>query len=421
MRGRWDRGGQVARRAWPAGAGPGRVPIALQRVAVRDVTRERDPAVDPTMVMVTAAAVVADPEVDMVVEVIGGIEPARWLVLEASGRQERGHGEQGAAGRARRGAVRRGRRGRGRPLVRGGGRRGDPDRAPAQGVAGRGPGPAGPGDRQRHHQLHALARWTRPAPATPRRWPRRPSSGYAEPDPSADVEGFDAAAKRAILAAGLPHPGPRRRRVPRGDHRRHRRRHPAAPAMGYTVKLLAIAEELDGERSSCARPPGDDPAQPPAGRRRASAYNAVFVEAEAAGQLMFYGRGAGGAPDRQRRARRPGRGGPQPALGSRAPAESAYADRRRSARWARSATQYHVALDVADRPACSPRWPGCSPSTACRSDGAAAGHGDGRHARDRHAPRPGARPRGDRRRSCAGCRCRGPVDPRDAGRGRGAR
>ena len=44
------------------------------------------------------------------------------------------------------------------------------------------------------------------------------------------------------------------------------------------------------------------------------AFNAVFVEAEAAGQLMFYGRGAGGAPDRQRGARRPGRGGPQPAL-----------------------------------------------------------------------------------------------------------
>ena len=59
------------------------VPIALQRVAVRDVTRKRDPAVDPTMVSGDAAAVVADPEVDVVVEVMGGIEPARSLILEA--------------------------------------------------------------------------------------------------------------------------------------------------------------------------------------------------------------------------------------------------------------------------------------------------------------------------------------------------
>jgi Homoserine dehydrogenase, NAD binding domain len=57
--------------------------IALQRVAVRDVTRKRDPAVDPTMVSGDAAAVVADPEVDVVVEVMGGIEPARSLILEA--------------------------------------------------------------------------------------------------------------------------------------------------------------------------------------------------------------------------------------------------------------------------------------------------------------------------------------------------
>ena len=59
------------------------VSIALQWVAVRDVTRKRDPAVDPTMVSGDAAAVVADPEVDVVVEVMGGIEPARSLILEA--------------------------------------------------------------------------------------------------------------------------------------------------------------------------------------------------------------------------------------------------------------------------------------------------------------------------------------------------
>src|SRR5918995_1740160 len=59
------------------------VEVALQRVAVRDVSRKRDPTVDPTRISGDAAGVVADPEVDVVVEVMGGIEPARSLILEA--------------------------------------------------------------------------------------------------------------------------------------------------------------------------------------------------------------------------------------------------------------------------------------------------------------------------------------------------
>ena len=57
--------------------------IVLQRVAVRDLRKPRDEAVDPALLTDDAAAVVTDPEVDIVVEAMGGIEPARTLMLEA--------------------------------------------------------------------------------------------------------------------------------------------------------------------------------------------------------------------------------------------------------------------------------------------------------------------------------------------------
>ena len=88
--------------------------------------------------------------------------------------------------------------------------------------------------------------------------------GYAEADPTADVEGFDAAAKAAILASpGLPHPGDRRRRPPRGHHRgdrRRRRRRPARWAAWSSCWRSAELRRADGETRSRARAPGDDPA-----------------------------------------------------------------------------------------------------------------------------------------------------------------
>ena len=124
--------------------------------------------------------------------------------------------------------------------------------------------------------------------------------GYAEADPTADVDGFDAAAKAAILAvAGLPHPGHRRRRATaRASPRSPRPTSPRAAEIGCTVKLLAICERVRqrGRRfGGRSRAPRDDPDDPPAGAV-GGAFNAVFVEAEAAGQLMFYGQGAGGEP-----------------------------------------------------------------------------------------------------------------------------
>ena len=70
------------------------------------------------------------------------------------------------------------------------------------------------------------------------------------------------------------------------------------PRLGYVIKLLAVAEELDGRRRSARRgagPPGDGAAEHPLASVRDS-FNAVFIEGEAVGELMFYGRGAGGGP-----------------------------------------------------------------------------------------------------------------------------
>ena len=121
--------------------------------------------------------------------------------------------------------------------------------------------------------------------------------GYAEADPTADVEGFDAAAKAAILASLAFHTP-----VTAADvHREGITEVTAADiasarALGRVVKLLAICERCADERGISVRV---HPAMIPRSHPLAAvseAYNAVFVEAESAGRLMFYGAGAGGTP-----------------------------------------------------------------------------------------------------------------------------
>jgi homoserine dehydrogenase len=293
------------------------VPIALQRVAVRDVTRKRDPAVDPTMISGDAAAVVADPEVDVVVEVMGGIEPARSLILEA---------------------IR-----LGKPVVTANkellATHGSElfDAADAAGV-----------DLKFEAAVGGAIPIVAPLKESLAGDRVRRVLGYAEPDPSADVEGFDAAAKCAILASLAFNT-----RVVAGDVYREGITDvtaadiAAARRMGYTVKLLAIAEEIDGEVSARVHPAMVPDAHPLAGVTEA--YNAVFVEGDAVGRLMFYGRGAGGRPtgsavlgDLVAVARARGQG----ARG--VGCTCVYSRRVRG--MDDVDTQYYVALDVADRP-----------------------------------------------------------------------
>jgi homoserine dehydrogenase len=173
--------------------------------------------------------------------------------------------------------------------------------------------------------------------------------GYAEADPTADVEGFDAAAKAAILAGIAFHT-----RVTAADVFREGLTEvtaadiASAKAMGCVVKLLAICERsADGVSVTARVHPAMIPLTHPLASVR-GAYNAVFVEADAAGQLMFYGPGAGGSPTasavlgdlvavcRNKLA------------GSTGPGESAYA-RLTVSPMDDVVTRYHVSLDVADK------------------------------------------------------------------------
>jgi homoserine dehydrogenase len=122
--------------------------------------------------------------------------------------------------------------------------------------------------------------------------------GYAEADPTADIEGYDAAQKTAILASLAFHTTVPLEAVYReGITRVTSDEVDAARKAGYVVKLLAICERLtdsDGVEGVSARVyPALIPREHPLAAVR-GAKNAVFIEAEAAGDLMFYGAGAGG-------------------------------------------------------------------------------------------------------------------------------
>lgn len=178
--------------------------------------------------------------------------------------------------------------------------------------------------------------------------------GYAEADPTADVEGFDAAAKAAILASLAFHTRVSSQDVYReGITEVSAADVQAAKEMDCVVKLLAICERTVDETGcdlgvSVRVYPAMIPRSHPLGSVR-DAYNAVFVEATAAGQLMFYGKGAGGDPtasavlgDVVAVARHRVGGG-------RGPGESAYADLP-LLDIGQALTRYHISLDVADRP-----------------------------------------------------------------------
>ncbi|WP_296602085.1 homoserine dehydrogenase [Nocardioides sp.] len=326
-------------------------PVELAGVAVRRLDAPREVEVPPGLLTTDATALVTRDDVDLVVEVIGGIEPARSLILAAleSGRSvvtankallaEDGPTLFEAAEKVGRdlyyeaavaGAI---------PILR-------PLRESLAGdrvtrVLGIVNGTTN----------FILDRMDTSGAGFAEALEEAQELGYAEADPTADVEGFDAAAKAAILASLAFHS-----RVTASDvHREGIAEVTAADVesareMGCVVKLLAICElrENAGQSAVAVRV---HPAMIPRSHPLASvreAYNAVFVESEAAGQLMFYGPGAGGAPTasavlgdlvtvaRNRLAATRGVG------------ESAYADRP-VLPMGETVTRYHVAIDVDDR------------------------------------------------------------------------
>lgn len=270
-------------------------PVEIRRVAVRNVAKKRDVDLDPSLFTHDAAGVVADPSVDVVVEMMGGIEPARSCIQQAidlgkpivSANKELLStlgAELFEAADAKgvdlyfEAAV-----GGGIPLVR----------PLKESLAGEGitriigivNGTTN----------YILTRMTEAGMSFGEALAEAEQLGYAEEDPTADVEGFDAAAKAAILASIAF-----RSRVVAGDVYREGISHIThrdiefAQRLGYTVKLVVIAEELDGEIAVRVHPAMLPSSHPLSSVK--DSFNAVFIEGKTVGDLMFYGRGAGSDP-----------------------------------------------------------------------------------------------------------------------------
>ncbi len=323
-------------------------PLEIVGIAVRRLDRDRGTLPVPPEIFTTdALGLVKRDDVDVVVEVVGGIEPARTWLVEAL-RRGRSVVTANKALLAEDGGA-----------LHDAAAEGGADLYFEAAVAG-----AIPLLRPLRESLHGdritrvtgivngttnyiLTSMDATGASFTEALDEATALGYAEADPTADVEGFDAAAKAAILASLAFHT-----RVRAGDVYREGITEvsaadvASAKEMGCTIKLLCLAERAGDAVSVRVHPAMIPRTHPLAGV--GDAFNAVFVEAHAAGQLMFYGRGAGGAPtasavlgDLVAVAR-------NRLSGSRAAPESAYAALRiRPMGEAR--TRYHISLDVADR------------------------------------------------------------------------
>lgn len=275
------------------------VTLEIARVAVHNLSRERAVEFADGVLTHDAESVVTDPDIDLVVETIGGIEPARHLILDAlrAGKPVISANKEllanlgaelfAAAGEAGVDLLFEASVAGGIPFIR-------PLR---ESLAGE--------DIRRVMGIvngttnFVLCKMAEEGITFAEALAEAQELGYAERDPTADIEGYDAAAKAAIIASiafGAE--------VVAGDVYREGIVDitPAdlafAERLGYVVKLLAIAERFgtDDDAEVAVRVhPAMVPADHPLAAVRDS-FNAVFVEGAAVGELMFYGRGAGGNP-----------------------------------------------------------------------------------------------------------------------------
>ena len=322
--------------------------LTLAKVAVKNAATKRD-HVDPAIISTDPHSIVNDPSIDIVIEVMGGIEPARELILtaikngksiitankallalhgaelfEAADKNGVDLYYEAAVG----GAI---------PILR-------PMRESIVGdhvhrVMGIVNGTTNYILTKMDDEGSAFADVLKEAQAL----------GFAEADPTADIEGHDAAAKAAILAGLAFHSRVTSKDVYcEGISKISARDVAVARDMDHVIKLLAIAELTSDNHVSVRVHPTLISRQHPLASVR-NAFNAVFVEAESAGELMFYGRGAGGAPtasavlgDLIAIARNKTRGGEGHGESDYAELSIASIDKVKS--------RYLIRLDVADKP-----------------------------------------------------------------------
>lgn len=269
--------------------------IEIRRVAVRNLAKERDVPLDREVFTNDPQKVATDPDVQILIEVMGGIEPARTLMLDAMragkhivsankelistlGRDLFDEAEANNVDFYFEGSV-----AGGIPIIK----------PMKESLAG-----------ERVKRVmgivngttnYVLTRMTEQGVELDHALGEAERLGYAELDPTSDIEGFDAAAKLSILASIAFNV-----RVVAGDVYREgitgvsARDIAFAKNLGYAVKLLAIAERSNGEIAARVHPTMIPVTHPLASVR--DNFNAVFVEGEQVGELMFYGPGAGGPP-----------------------------------------------------------------------------------------------------------------------------
>ena len=322
--------------------------LVLKRIAVRDLKAKRE-NVNQNLLTTDANSVVSDPEISIVIEVMGGIEPARELLLTAIRNKKSvitankallaKHGAELFEASDKNGvdlyyeaAV-----GGAIPILR-------PLRESIVGdhvyrVMGIVNGTTN----------YILTKMDEVGSDFASALKAAQKLGFAESDPTADVEGHDAAAKAAILAGLAFHTRVTIDQVSaEGITKISARDIQVARDIDHVIKLLAIAELTSAGEVSVRVQPTLLPRQHPLAAVR-NAFNAIFVEAESAGELMFYGRGAGGAPtasavlgDLIAIARNMTRGGS-------GHGESDYAELKLADR-GNVLTRYLIRLDVNDRP-----------------------------------------------------------------------
>lgn len=323
--------------------------LEIRKVAVRNLGRNREVPISSDLFTDDPSQVVVDPSIEVLVEVMGGIEPARTLMIDAmrSGKRVVSANKELIATLGKEllheaevcevdfyfeGSV-----AGGIPIIR-------PLKESLSGerifrVMGIVNGTTN----------YILTRMSDDGMEFVEALAEAERLGYAELDPTADIEGFDAAAKLSILSSVAFN-----QRVVAGDVYREGIAHISsqdirfAKTLGYTVKLLAIGELTDGQVAVRVHPAMIPNIHPLASVR--DNLNAVFVEGEQVGELMFLGRGAGGPPtatavvgdivDVARNIR----------VGGRGPGCTCY-DRDADIRpMDLTAGQYYILLEVRDRP-----------------------------------------------------------------------
>jgi homoserine dehydrogenase len=323
--------------------------IELARVAVRSLSKPREVELPAEKWTTDPWEVVQDPDIDVIVEAIGGIDPSRDLIIQATksgkhvvtankellsslGKEVMDAAEEAGVDLLFEAAV-----GGGIPIIR----------PMKESLAG---------DRVRRVMgivngttNFILTRMSETGESFAEALAEAERLGYTELDPSSDIEGHDAAAKLSILASIAFNA-----RVTAGDVEREgiaqvtARDIAAAHQLGYEVKLLAVAEIDDGQVAARVHPSMIPASHPLASVR--DVFNAVFVEGEEVGELMFFGRGAGGGPTGSAVVGDIIEVVRNIASGGRSPGCTCYHDRARIRPHDATRVRYYVVLSVADQP-----------------------------------------------------------------------